>query len=285
MPVTRTFWLIAALLAAGCGNAEESGRLSQYAMNDRSIVQWKLPGKLREISGLALAPDGRLFAATDEHAVVYEIDYAAGAVVKTFAMQNPPIRGDFEGIAWLDGLLYLITSDGILYAAPEGADGEHVDASRVDTGLGEQCEIEGLAEDSPRKHLFFVCKGLVQGSDLSGPQIFEWSVAEERLVRSIGIPFEAITKALGVNQFNPSGIVVDHDTGNFVIVAARQRSLVELDRDGRLLGPRRFRQPSRHKQPEGIELTADGRLLIADEGGDKKARLAVYEPRDSGGSR
>jgi hypothetical protein len=32
----------------------------------------------------------------------------------------------------------------------------------------------------------------------------------------------------------------------------------------------------RHRQAEGIEITRDGRLLIADEGGRGRARLAVY---------
>jgi len=34
-----------------------------------------------------------------------------------------------------------------------------------------------------------------------------------------------------------------------------------------------------HKQAEGIEMTRDGRLLIADEGGKGRARLAVYAAR------
>ena len=40
-----------------------------------AFVQWKLPGRLREISGLALTSDERLFAVADEKAIVYELDY------------------------------------------------------------------------------------------------------------------------------------------------------------------------------------------------------------------
>ena len=193
--------------------------------------------------------------------------------------------GDFEGIAWLKDRLYLTTSDGILYSAPESADGEHVEATRTDTGLGRQCEIEGLAEDAETDRLFFVCKELVAGSGFSDPQIFTWSVADQRMTRSISLPLADIRRTLDTKKFSASGIVFDTNNKSFLIVAARPRSMVEVDMDGRLISARRFSQPGRHRQPEGIELTSSGKLLIADEGGDGKGRLAVYEPPQSGESR
>ena len=285
MPFTRILAITASLLVSACGHEDEPGRLPQFAMTDNAVQQWRLPDKLKEISGLALSSDGRLFAVADEQAVVYEINYTDGKLVRTFALGDPPVPGDFEGIAWLKDRLYLTTSDGILYSASESADGEHVEATRTDTGLGKHCEIEGLAEDAETDRLFFVCKDLVAASGFSDPQIFIWSVAEQRVTGSIALPLADIRRALDTRRFNPSGIVLDTDSNSFLIVAARPRSTVEVGMDGRLVSARRFSQPGRHRQPEGIELTSSGKLLIADEGGDGKGRLAVYEPPQSGESK
>jgi uncharacterized protein YjiK len=68
------------------------------------------------------------------------------------------------------------------------------------------------------------------------------------------------------------------------MVASRQQALIELTEDGDLVSARNMPLTNRHRQAEGIELTSDGRLLIADEGGTHKARLAVYFQRVSDGS-
>jgi hypothetical protein len=155
----------------------------------------------------------------------------------------------------------------------------------VDTGIGKICEIEGLVASPSGDALYFACKGSPKGGNRDFLQIIVWSPATAALVDSIQLPLSPITSALHVDHFNPSGIAIDPVTGHFIIVAARQKSLLELAADGQLVAVRRLRMPNRHRQAEGIELTVDGRLLIADEGGDKKARLAIYEPRKGGESK
>lgn len=281
----RLYCALAVVIATGVPAAGDSSRISQYELSDDSISQWQLPRKLREISGLALSPDGRLFAVTDEIALVYQLDYERGRLVKTFAFGDPPIAGDFEGIAWQAGKIYLITSDGILYSAPELSDNERVTPSRVDTGIGKICEIEGLAGAPDGDEMYIACKGEPKGGNRDYIQVIVWSTKAEAQVRDISLPSRAITDQLKVKHFNPSGLTVDQATGNLLIIAARQKSLLELTPDGEFVATRPLPMADRHRQPEGIELTVDGRLLIADEGGDRKARLAVYESRKRGEER
>ena len=54
---------------------------------------------MREISGLTLTDDDRLFGIADEEAIVYELDSTEGRLVKTFALGDPVVLGDFEGLA------------------------------------------------------------------------------------------------------------------------------------------------------------------------------------------
>lgn len=252
--------------------------LAQYSLDADSIEQYRLPGRLNEISGLALSDDERLFAVADEEAVIYELDVVRGRMLKAFAYGDPVVRADFEGIAFMDGRFHLITSGGELYSGAEGGDGEQLDYTLVDTGLGAQCEIEGLAADPRSDRLLIACKE-GRGSNTSGSiTIHSWSLRDNREQPElrIDLPVRAIAQRLGINRVNPSGIAIHHGSGHLLLVAARQKALIELAPDGRLVTARRLELASQHRQPEGIELLSDGRLLVADEGGNHRARLAMY---------
>ena len=263
------------LIAAACsGESDPPGQAE-----DPSFSQWALPHRLREISGLALSSDERLFAVTDEEAVVYELDFQNGGIVKAFALGRPTLRGDFEGIAILDNTFWLMTSDGELYATREGSDGERVNYQRHDTDLGDQCEFEGLAAIPVRNSLALICK---QARKQKGLRIFEWTVAGAELQKAAEIDLreKAMEKAIGRDRVNPSGLAYAEAADNWLVVAAKQNAIFELSRDGEEIDVIMRLDPGRHRQAEGIAVTSDGRLLVADEGGNGRARLAVYQIED-----
>lgn len=273
--------LVALTVLPASGSADSL--LAGYTLDAGSMQQWRLPGRLNEISGLALTADDRLFAIADEEAAIYEIDADKGKLKKAFAFGDPVLRDDFEGIAIIGEVFYLITSDGVVISGREGADGEQLPYQTQATGIGRHCEIEGLAADIDG-HLLIACKEWRRGGKSRNPVIFRWSVTEQRLLDefTIELQLSEILPRVDANRLNPSGIMVDPASGNMLLVAARQRVLLELDSSGRLLGALRLPLASRHRQPEGIERLSDGRLLIADEGGNHKARLAVYLPMSQG---
>jgi len=242
------------------------------------VVQWALPDKLREISGLALTSDERLLAITDEEAIVYEIDYRDGGLVKAFAIGDPTVRGDFEGIAVLEGTIWLLTSNGRLYSFAEGSDGERVPFERINTGLGDQCEFEGLAAEPQTGRLLLVCKESKKKK--KGLRIFEWLVGGDKNQKPIEIELDEdeIREGIDRKRVNPSGITINFATGNRIVVAARQRVVFEITPDGRLIDVIMRLDADRHGQPEGIVMTRDGRFLIADEAGKRAARLTIYSP-------
>lgn len=275
----RTVFLAFFLVACDPGAAVSP---PSHSDRDESFRQWKLPRKLREISGLALTRDGRLLAIADEEAVVYEIDYENGALIKAFAFGDPAVRGDFEGIAVLNGKVWLMTSHGRLFSAVEGADGDHVEFQQFETGLGKYCELEGLGQDRKNNVLVLACKETRAKRD--GLKLFELSVTESNInaAGDFDVPEAAITDAIASKHINPSGIAIAPDSGRRILVAARQRAIVQLSRDGALIDAIILPKKKRHRQAEGVEITDDGRLLIADEGRDGKARLAVYRFVPSG---
>lgn len=273
-------WALSVLLATvSLAMPSVAGVLDAYPMDENTVTQWKLPHKLREISGL-VAADARLFAHGDEAAIVYELDYERGRLIKAFALGNPTVRGDFEGIAIVGERFFLVTSDGTLYEFNEGENGARVGYRRYATGFGRQCEIEGLAYDQRNDNLLFACKQprIKPLRDLI--TVFAWSVSAVRPDpgRNLSVPLRGVTEHLPGEQFNPSGIEIAASSGNILLVAARQRAVAELGRDGRVIGARRLPRATLHRQAEGIALLPDGRLVLADEGGSKRSRLALYRP-------
>lgn len=284
--------LLLSFLLSGCGEAEREGRsreaaepvdvLGRFPMTADSVEQWKLPRKLKEISGLALSGDGRLFAVADEEAIIYELDYRAGRIAKAFALGSPTVRADFEGIA-IDGERFLLTtSDGGIYETREGADGDRVTFTRYATELGEHCEIEGLAVIG--EQLLLLCKKVRSDDLIDTLAIFRVVNNSGRVLYEdlIELPESEILEQLDSKRVHPSGLAIDPVTGHLLIVAAQERAVIEMTIEGKLVQAVELPLAARHRQAEGIEITVDGELLIGDEGGGKKARIAVYRETVAG---
>lgn len=240
-------------------------------------ARWRLPRRLREISGLALTPDGRVMGHDDEAAVIFEIDLASGEVVKRFALGDPAVRGDFEGLAiGGDGVFYLSTSDGRLYRFREGEDRAHVAFEAFDTGLSKAGEVEGLAFHAGEESVILACKCNYSPALQNALALYRWSPLEpERDARAwLTAPIYPLAQAVGAPFFHPSSLEIDAQTGRLVVLAGRESALVELDARGDLIAARGL--GDLHPHPEGATILGDGALVIADEGGDARAQLTRY---------
>jgi uncharacterized protein YjiK len=267
------------LWLCGCGPDAPPGTSSQTAAPPGSLFaaaprrQWRLPNELREISGLAASPDGRVFAHNDERATIYEVDAHQGRIVASFAV-GAPERGDFEGLAITpDGDFWLTTSTGQLYRFRRGENGARVPFERFDSGLAEICEIEGLAYRTAKESLILACKENHARDMRNVMALYAWRPGgEAQLWRSL--PGDQIATAAGVRAFRPSAIEFDPASGRSLVLSARWPALAEFDDAGNLVAARALR--SGHPQAEGVTILADGSLLVADEGGNGRALLSVY---------
>ena len=253
--------------------------LESYDLKVEAVKRWKLPGRLKEISGLAMTMDNRLLAHSDEKGVIYEIDYRNGSIENAFQLADmtAPVADDFEGIATVDHQVYLVTSSGRLYECNEGADGESVLYNIYTTGVGRDYEIEGLAYDANQRALLLMCKGSRRPDLKAELAIYHWSTDEKQLNEDahVVIPVIEFSRHIGGKKFQPSGIERHPMSGNYFVVAARQTAIAEITPGGQVVAVKQF-PARRHRQTEGITFAADGTLIIADEGAGKKARLTLY---------
>lgn len=271
-PEARRALCLLALLCLTLG-AGSTPFLDTYSFAEESAIRWRLPRRLGEISGLATSGE-RLFAHDDERGIIYEIDHRKGRFLKAFALGDATVRDDFEGIEIVNGRFYLVASSGRLYESPEGRDGERVLYNSYATGVGRDCEVEGLAFEPADGALLLLCKN---PSPQGFVAIHRWS-PERRSAQGapILVPVPTLAEGIGADSFHPSGIERHAETGHYLLVAAREGALAEITANGDVLSVRKL--PRRHRQPEGIALIAGRVLALADEGARGRAHLTLYRP-------
>ena len=253
----------------------------------------KLSKKLNEISGLATTSDGRLFAHDDEYGTLYHLDIDNAKIVKKFFIgKRKPKKGDFEGLSIVDKYFYLVTSKGRIFQFSEGDDDKGVDYKEIKTWLTEKYNVEGLCFDPVTNSLLLVCKGFA-GEDFEYMRaVYEFSLDSlvlntyprfllsipeiiQRTPNSFNRKLAEFFLLLDPKTFAPSGIERHPQTGNFFILSAQSRMVIELNPLGKILGIVELKA-SRHSQPEGITFLSDNTLIISDEAVDGRARLTFY---------
>jgi uncharacterized protein YjiK len=241
--------------------------LPRYDLGSANAVEVDLPGGLLEISGLAMDARGHLFAHQDETSVVYDIDPVARRVVKRFHVGRVGLRGDFEGIAVAGDRLFLSTSDGDLLEFRAAANGQVAPARRTTTGLGRQCELEGLAFDKRTASLLLPCKTARVQRLRNRLTVFAVPLAtlQPDSAPRLSLPWSALERAGLDKGFHPSSIEVHPASGSYFLLAAQEESLLEIGVDGAVLAEKSLSR-RRHPQPEGIAFGLDLALWIADEG-------------------
>jgi len=245
----------------------------------KPIALWKLPDQLKEISGLAVTADGRLLAHGDSRGKVFEIDFRRGVIVKEFTVGSPPVHGDFESITIVGDSVMLFTSDGKLYSFPEGASGAVVPYTVRDTGLGAECEFEGMVFDSLSNALLLACKKTHDKALKDSLVIFRVPLTQanngkEPKPTHLAIAMTAVIGANGWDGFHPSDITIDRFSGNYVLVASREQALLEITPKGEVVFARAL--PSGHEQAEGVAITKDHILIISDEAKGGPALITLY---------
>lgn len=266
LPATASLVLSIFLSACTPGDAkEEDGRIA-------------LPSSLTEISGLASASDDSVFAHDDERAVIYELRASDGEVLRSFQLGRFAVAGDFEGVATLGDRIYLITSDGQIYDALIGADGDRVDYQVHDSGVGEHCEVEGLSQTPSANGLLVLCKEMNRKQDRDHLHIYRWETGCEVTAAELWLKI-SLKDLLGGSKsknFAPSALEWDPQKKQLWIASARSRDLLVLSETGALIERRKLDE-ERHPQAEGLTLLPDDRLILADEQADaRSAYLTIY---------
>ena len=251
--------------------------LSRYDLAAPPADRWELPKALQEISGLAVDGAGRIFAHDDEQAIIYQLDPASHRVVKRFSFGVPAVRGDFEAIAVVGRQVILTTSDGVLYAGREGRDGESVPYVTQATGVGRDCEVEGMVYEAAGRALLFACKTPRTQALVGHLAVLRWSLDRKVLDPRpwIFLRLSGITRELKGQGFHPSELLRVPANGHYLALSGREHAIAEITPAGKVVAVAHLRRRD-HRQAEGLAFAPDGALLISDEGAGQRGTVTVY---------
>ncbi len=266
----------AAMLAAREEQLAQRMAASDTAPPGSPLAIWILPRELREVSGLALTADGRLLTHNDQRGRVYVLDPLRGVVVKRFFLGEKGLHGDFEAIAVAGKFIYMLTSNGDIYQFEEGEDGAEVRSVLHNTRLGKECEFEGLAFDSASSLLVMPCKNVFMKDLKDQLVLYRWylPVSAAPRMSMLKIPQSTVIGQNAWKGFRPTDITIDPATGNYVMISAQVKGLVEITPTGELV--RSIPLPGRHPQAEGVAIAPSGILIVADEGAGGEPMITLY---------
>ncbi|HLA63350.1 MAG TPA: SdiA-regulated domain-containing protein [Rhodothermales bacterium] len=298
MPLPRLLPFAAALLLVACAGREAAPDGDAPADDARPVADsapgldamgpatlgydlaspdatFQLPAELQEISGLGWTAGGHLVAVQDELGEVFSIDPTSGAVLERRRFRG---GGDYEGVEWVDGMTWVLKSNGTLYAVPDaGGEGEE-----FDTGLGGRCDAEGLAHDAAQNRLLILCK------EDPGPRLGDVRAvyAFDLGTHTIGAA-PAFTMDRGAldsadENFKPSALAVHPTTGQLYVLSSVRKALAVVGMDGAVTSVTPL-PAALYPQPEGIAFAPDGTLYISNEGDTGAGTLLRFTARRSGG--
>ncbi|HRE42135.1 MAG TPA: SdiA-regulated domain-containing protein [Ignavibacteria bacterium] len=254
-----------------------SGNLAFYEIENKDVNKIELPKILKEISGIIITDDGRMFGHYDELGAVFEIDTENGEIKKTFYLKDKPEK-DFEDIAYANGLFYMVTSKGDIYEFKEGNEQEEVDFTEYKTKLNTANDIEGITYDPETNSFIIACKGMGTENVFDkekGFFKFDLNTKTLDMTPKFLINFENFKK-----DFNPSGIRLNPATNTYFVISSTGNAIAELSKNGEVLGFKDL--PGKvHSQPEGIAFDKEGNLYISNEGADGNGNFIKYLKKGS----
>jgi uncharacterized protein YjiK len=145
-----------------------------------------------------------------------------------------------------------------------------------DTGLGKECEFEGVAFDSSSGSLLLPCKTVGTRTLRDELVIYRWNLQQTASPRlsMLTIPLRRLIGSNSWKTLHPSDITVDPATGNYVLVASIEKGLLEITPSGEVV--RSVALPGKHTQAEGLAITPGGILIVSDEASNGSATITLY---------
>ena len=273
-------------LAVGCGEntatpssapqpVEPDSTVLPYNL-DRPDAAFALPAELLEISGLAALDSTHLAAVQDEEGIIYILDRETALITAQGRFKG---SGDYEGIEVVDGLAWMLRSDGTLYSTSTAVS-HNMDATRHDMDLHANCDAEGLAFDAPANRLLIVCKEH-PGRGLRGRRaIYAFDLATERRIEAAVYLIDRAGLDAPGQPFKPSALAIHPSSGYLYVLSSVRKVLVLLDPadSGHILEAHTLPEHL-FPQPEGLAFFPDGTLFIANEGVNGPATRLRFDER------
>ena len=252
----------------------------------------KLPGALKEISGITTLSKNKIACVQDEKGTVFVYDIHKDKLKESIAFGK---NKDYEAIANVNDTIYVLRSNGTIYEI-DSLESTDENVISFPTFLSKQNNCEGLCYDRANNRLLLACKGRPEKGTAarSSKAVYAFDLATKQLQKEPVLvinPDEIIEMGRNAvqnnsflnsffgtvkneNLFEPSEIAIENASGNYFILSSVGKRLASFSPDGKLIAVVNL-DPSIFKQPEGLAFALNGDMIISDEGRNGKANLVI----------
>jgi len=250
----------------------------------------RLPKVLREVSGIVALAQDRLLCVQDEVGALFTVSLLGAA------SSSEPFgpKGDYEGLALVGAVPWVLRSDGALLELARVADGWQV--ARTVRLPERYSDWEGLCWDQAEARLLCMPKDRA-GADKEQSDERPVFAVDPRSGEVAAKPALVLSRKALIAAAAAGGHVVPTRTNDkgrvrvalelacselclvpgkreLLLLSAVDHLLLRVDFEGRLLATRLL-DPELLPQAEGMTFLPDGRLVVASEGRNGRGRMVV----------
>ncbi|WP_207497082.1 SdiA-regulated domain-containing protein [Aridibaculum aurantiacum] len=252
--------------------------IAGYDIHTPVVVSLKT--ELDEISGVVYYPkDTSVFAVNDELGLLYKIYIRNKVRIESWQFSKD---ADYEDLALVDSTFYALHSNGNLtrfriYAS------DSLDVEELKLPVEGKNEFETLYYDSAANKLVVICKDCK--SDKKEVTAYAYDLDTKSFSASpyFTISGKQVLAALNSEEkkFKPSAAAIHPITQDLYIVSSVNKCLVIAERDGKIKDVIPL-DPARFKQPEGLNFTPAGDMLISNEAAEVGAgNILIFKSKPS----
>ena len=269
----------AAILFAGCKQKMKTFKSPPH-YNFSVPFTDKLDLKIKEISGIAWDNKNNEFLAhNDESGKLFFLDKETKIIKSEVHFAG---KGDYEDVAIVNGVPYVLRSDGMLTKIVKDSAGTYFGLEAGKIGLSGTNDFETLYFDATRKALIMICKNCAMDdkSTISAFAFYPDSIGFDNTpVFKINADEVRKLSPQKTSKLQPSAAALHPVLNKLFILSSASNQLVIADRDG---NPESVYHLSRQlfPQPEGITFKNNGDMYISNEGVTARSTLIkfLYKP-------
>lgn len=229
---------------------------------------YEMPDLLKEISGLALGSNNKVYCVQDEIGSIFEYELKKQEIIKSHRFTD---IGDFEDVAINKNTLYVLRSDGNIFVY----DVKNKTKTSQSMLQINSLNIEGICHNEG--YIYIACKDALVNQHETKRMVYRVNANKLNNIEPyLEINADDLSKFLASNypetgisniHFNPSAIAIHPVTKEIYVLSATDR-FIAIYKEKQLKNVIPL-VPEIYYKPEGLSFYENGDLLISSEG-DKK---------------
>ena len=236
----------------------------------------KLDPKLQEISGITWDPKNNIFLAIDDGSEkLYVLDKDTRIIIEEYVFGK---KGDYEDVAILKGIPYILRSDGMITKFIKDSTGKVFGLEAGKIGLTGVNDFETMYSDTSRNALVLICKNCEMDDDktVSAFAFYPDSIGfDNKALFTIDAAKVASLSSFKTSKLQPSAAAIHPTLKKLFILSSASNQLAIADLNGKVEAVYKL-SPKLFPQPEGITFRSNGDMYISNEGINTQATLLKF---------